>query len=178
MESNPDSTALAQQVQARAATVKELTMQNQEMKLRLQQEENRSKGNPEDEGDSQRRSDHQRPISPDEKNSDLLREMKEEMDKLRSAIKEKTCRSVDRLVRATNSPFTAGSPGMSRAVEVPAALARAFWRNQGPPRPPQHLQDDTRPSIAPWRNIVSLLSYHPQRSCKGVVHKVANIVNW
>ena len=68
MESNPNSTALAQQVQARAATVKELTMQNQEMKLRLQQEENRSKGNPEDEGDSQRRSDHQRPISPDEQN--------------------------------------------------------------------------------------------------------------
>ena len=28
------------------------------------------------------------------------------MDKLRSAIKEKTERSVDRLVRATNSPFT------------------------------------------------------------------------
>ena len=101
-------------------------MQNQEMKLRLQQEENRSKGNPEDEGDSQRRSDHQRPISPDEKNSDLLREMKEEMDKLRSAIKEKTGRSVDGLVRATNSPFTAGSLGMSHAVEVPAALARAF----------------------------------------------------
>ena len=34
------------------ATVKELTRQNQEMKLQLQQEENRSKGNPEDEGDS------------------------------------------------------------------------------------------------------------------------------
>ena len=38
------------------------------MKLRLQQEENRSKGNPEDEGDSQRRSDRLRPISPDDQN--------------------------------------------------------------------------------------------------------------
>ena len=40
MESNQDFVALAQQVQALAATVKELTKQNQEMKLRLQQDEN------------------------------------------------------------------------------------------------------------------------------------------
>ena len=52
MESNQDSAALAQQVQALAATVEELTRQNQEMKLRLQQEENWSKGSPEDEGNS------------------------------------------------------------------------------------------------------------------------------
>ena len=52
MESNQDSAALAQQIQALADTVEELTRQNQEMKLRLQQEENRSKGNSEDEGDS------------------------------------------------------------------------------------------------------------------------------
>ena len=57
MESNQDSTALAQQVQALEATVEELTRQNQEMKLQLQQEDNRSKGNLEDEGNSQRRSD-------------------------------------------------------------------------------------------------------------------------
>ena len=53
MESSQDPTALAQQIQALAATVEELTRQNQEMKLLLQQEENRSKGNLEDEGDSQ-----------------------------------------------------------------------------------------------------------------------------
>ncbi|XP_030941561.1 uncharacterized protein LOC115966468 [Quercus lobata] len=50
MESNQDSAALTQQVQTLAATVEELTKQNQEMKLRLQQvqhEENRSKDNPE-----------------------------------------------------------------------------------------------------------------------------------
>ena len=76
------------------------------MKLLLQQEENRSKGNPEDEGDSQRRGDRQRPVSPDDQNSDLLREMRKEMDELRSTIKKKTERSMDRLVRATDSPFT------------------------------------------------------------------------
>ena len=106
MKTNQDSTALAQQVQALAATVEELTKQNQEMKLRLQQEENRSKGNLEDEGDSHRRSDRRRPTSPDEQNSDLLREMRKEMNELRSAIKEKTNWRLDRLVRATDSPFT------------------------------------------------------------------------
>ena len=113
MESNLDSTALAQQVQALAATIEELTKQNQEMKLRLQQvqqaqqDESRSKGNLEGEGDSHRRGTPQRPATPDEQNSDLLREMRKEMDELRSAIKEKTDRSVDKMVRATDSPFTA-----------------------------------------------------------------------
>ena len=68
MESNPDSATLAQQVQALVATVEELTKGNQEMKLRLQQvqqEENSSKDNTEGEGDSHRRSSHQRPITPD-----------------------------------------------------------------------------------------------------------------
>ena len=106
MESNQDSAALTQQVQALVATVEELTRQNQEMKLQLQQEENRSKGSLEDEKNSQRRSDRQRPVSLDDQNSDLLREIRKEMDELRSAIKEKTERSVDRLVRATDSPFT------------------------------------------------------------------------
>ena len=69
MESNPDSAALAQQVQALAATIEELTKQHQEMKLQLQQvqqEENRSKDNPEGEGDSHRRSNLQRPTTLDE----------------------------------------------------------------------------------------------------------------
>ena len=41
-ESNQDSVALAQQVQALVATIKELTRHNKETKLWLQQEENRS----------------------------------------------------------------------------------------------------------------------------------------
>ena len=113
MESNLNSAALAQQVQALAATIEELTKQNQEMKLRLQQvqqaqqDENRSKGSLEGEGDSRGRGTPQRPTTPDKQNSYLLREMRKEMDKLRSAIKERTDRSVEKMVRATDSPFTA-----------------------------------------------------------------------
>ena len=106
MESNQDTAALAQQIQALVATVEELIRKNQEMKLRLQQEESQSKGSLEDEGDSRKRSDQTRPLSPEDQNLDLLREMRKEMDELRSAIREKTEWSVDRLVRATGSPFT------------------------------------------------------------------------
>nr|XP_023918212.1 uncharacterized protein LOC112029757 [Quercus suber] len=106
MESNQDSAALAQQVQTLTAAVEELTKQNQEMKLRLQQEENRSKDNMEDEGNSHRRSGHPRATTPVDQNSDLLQEMRREMDELKNAIREKTDQSVGRLVRATDSPFT------------------------------------------------------------------------
>ena len=37
---------------------------------------------------------------------DLLREMRKEMDKLRSAIKEKIDRILDRMVKKKDSPFT------------------------------------------------------------------------
>ena len=90
MESNQNSTALTQQVQALTPTIEELTRQNQKMKLRLQQEENRSRAHQEDEGDSHRRSDRRGPTTLDEQNSDLLREMRKEMDELRNAVKEKT----------------------------------------------------------------------------------------
>jgi len=60
------------------------------MRLGLQQKENRSRANQEDEGDSYRRSDRREPTTPDEQNSDLLREMRKEMDELRNAIKGKT----------------------------------------------------------------------------------------
>ena len=86
--------------------MEELTRKNQEMKLRLQQEENQSKGSLEDEGNCQRRGDRHGLVSPNDQNSDLLREIRKEMDELRSAIKEKTKRSVNRLVRATDSPCT------------------------------------------------------------------------
>ena len=106
MESNQNSTALAQQIQALAATVEELTRQNQEMRLRLQQEKNQSRADQKDEGDSHRRSDRRGPTTPDEQNSELLREIRKEMDELRNAIKEKTDRSLDRMVKATDLPFT------------------------------------------------------------------------
>ena len=36
----------------------------------------------------------------------LLKEMRKEMDELRSAIEEKIDRSLDKMVKRTNSPFT------------------------------------------------------------------------
>ena len=42
----------------------------------------------------------------DGSSSDLLREMKKEMDELRNSIKGKTNRNLDRMVRTTDSPFT------------------------------------------------------------------------
>ena len=105
MESNHDPTALALQVQALAASVEELTRRNQEIRLRLQQEENWSRANQEDKGDRHRRSNHRGPTTPNEPNSDLLREMRKEMDELRNAIKGETDRSLDRMVRTTDLPL-------------------------------------------------------------------------
>ena len=177
MESNQDSTTLAQQIQALAATVEELTRQNQEMKLQLQQEENRSKGNPEDEGDSQRRSDRQRPISPNEQNSDILREMRKEMDELRNAIKEKIDRSVDRLVRAIDSPF------ITAVLECP--VPSKFRLPQLKPfdglKDPQDHLNTFKTTLGLQQPLDEILCHsfphHSQRSYKRMVHKIANIIS-
>ena len=76
------------------------------MKLRLQQEENQSRANQEDEGNSLRRSDRRELTTPDEPHLDPLWEMKKEMDELRKAIKGQTDWSLDKMVRTTDSPFT------------------------------------------------------------------------
>ena len=94
-----DPVALAVQVQSLAAMVEELTKQNQEMRQQLQQEENRTDVNRDD-------SNGRRTSMPEEMNSDLLKKMRKEMDELRNAIREKTDRSLDRIVRNTDSPFT------------------------------------------------------------------------
>ena len=72
------------------------------MRLRLQQEDNRSETNQDDDGESQRR----RLGTLEGARLDLLKERRNEMDELKNAIKEKTDRSLDRMVRKTNSPFT------------------------------------------------------------------------
>ena len=90
MESNQDSTGLTLQIQTLTASVEELTKQSQEMRLQFQQKENWSRTNEEDEGDSKKRSDCRRPATLDGLSSDLLREMKKEMDELRNTIKGKT----------------------------------------------------------------------------------------
>ena len=90
---------MAVQVQSLAAMVEELTRQNQEMRQQLQQEENRTDVNGDD-------SNRRRTSTPEEMNSDLLKEMRKEMDELRNAIREKTDQSLDKIVRKTDSPFT------------------------------------------------------------------------
>ena len=88
MESNAsqDPAVLALQIQSLAATVEELTKQNQEMRQRLQQEDNCTDINRDDDEDSNKR----RTSTPKEVNSNLLREMRKEMDELRNTIKGKT----------------------------------------------------------------------------------------
>ena len=97
-----DPAALAVQVQSLAAMVEELTRQNQEMRQQLQQEQNQIIDNGNDRVDSNGR----HTSIPEETNSDLLREMRKEMDELRNTIREKTDQSLDRIVRKTDSPFT------------------------------------------------------------------------
>ena len=119
-----DFDTLALQIQTLTISMEELTRQNQEMRLWLQQEENRSETNWDDDGDSQRRDEHRRPATPQEPSSDLLREMRKEMDELRSAIKEKTDRSLDRMVRKTDSPFTTAV--LECPVQVSPTIARVI----------------------------------------------------
>ena len=112
MESNTpqDSAALTLQIQTLTASVEELARQNQEIRLQLQPKENRSPTrvgtNRNNDEDSHRRDDYQRPNSSDEVNADLLRDMRKEMDELRNAMREKTDQNLDGMVRRMDSPFT------------------------------------------------------------------------
>ena len=96
MESNTpqDSAALELQIQTLTTSEEELTEQNQEMRLQLQQEENRSptriETNWNNDEDSHQRDDYRRLNSSNEANSDLLKDMRREMDELRNAMREKT----------------------------------------------------------------------------------------
>ncbi|XP_030929478.1 uncharacterized protein LOC115955491 [Quercus lobata] len=104
MESNtsPDLAALALHIQSLAATVEELTRQNQEMRQQLQHENNRTDVNKDGDEDSSKR----RTSTPEEVSPDLLKEMRKEMDELRNAIKGKMDQILERIVRKTDSPFT------------------------------------------------------------------------
>ena len=97
-----DPAVLAVQFQSLAAMVEELTRQNQEIRQQLQQEHNQTDDNGNDGVDSNGR----RTSMPEETNSDLLQEMRREMDELRNAIREKTDQSLVRIVKKTDSPFT------------------------------------------------------------------------
>ena len=56
--------------------------------------------------DNDRDNHRRRTSTPEEANSNLLREMRKEMDVLRNTIKKKMDQSLDRKVKKTDSPFT------------------------------------------------------------------------
>ena len=71
----------------------------------MQQEKNQFRTNRDDDEDSHRRNDRRRLVTLEGPSLDLLREMRKEMDKLRSIIEEKTDRSLDRMVKRMHPPF-------------------------------------------------------------------------
>ena len=108
-----DLAALALQIQALTANVEELAKQNQEMRSQLQQEGNRDTNRNKDEANNNRRNGPGRTDPSDGDSNDLLKSMWKEMDKLKNAMKEKTKKNLDRMVKMTNSPFT------TRVLEFP-----------------------------------------------------------
>ena len=67
----------------------------------------------EDEEDSQWRDGSRRTDSSDEARNDLLKSMRKEMDELKNAMKEKTNRNLDGMVKRTDSSF------MAKVLECP-----------------------------------------------------------
>ena len=108
MESNAsqDPTALALKIQALTANIEELTRQNQEMRVQLLQEENRDVNRNEDEENSNKRDGLRRADPLDGASNDLLKSMRREMDELKNAMKEKTDKNLDVMVKRAGSPFT------------------------------------------------------------------------
>ena len=90
-------------------------MQNQEMRQRLQQEENhsprriennRNEDDTKNSEDSHGRDGSRRTEWFDEVSNDLLKSIGREMDELKNATKEKTTKNLDEMVKRTDSPFT------------------------------------------------------------------------
>ena len=88
------------------ANIEELTRQNQEMRVQLQQEENRDVNRNEDEENSKKRYGSRRANPLDGASNDLLKSMRREMDKLKNTMKEKTDKNLDGMVKRTDSAFT------------------------------------------------------------------------
>ena len=129
MESNvnQDPAALSLQIQTLAATVEELTRQNQEMRQRLQQEDNRSETNRDDDGDSQRKWLG----TPERAHSDLLKEMRKEMGKLKNAIKEESKPKPGQNGQEDKFTLHRGNPRMPGTLKVSSTTTQAIWQTEG-----------------------------------------------
>ena len=79
-------------------------------------------------------------------NSDLLKEMRKEVDELRNAIREKTDQSLDRIVRKTDSPFTVAIQECPVPSKFRLPQLEPF---DGLKDPLEHVQDNIGPSATP-----------------------------
>ena len=116
---------MIQQIQTLAASVEELTKQNEELRQRLSHE-NSNMSNPrqchrnnvdnkghspltsnrEESSKQTERSNSKRIEQPNRNNDELLRNMRKEMDEMKNALKGKSTKNLDRIIKRTNSPFT------------------------------------------------------------------------
>ena len=111
VETAPQPDAVQQQqIQALMANVEKLTRQNEE--LRKTMESQNAKGQRTGENQNEEESNSQanrwdRTSGEDStKMENELRNMRKEMDELKSAIKDKGGENLDGMIRKTNSPFT------------------------------------------------------------------------
>ena len=70
--------------------------------MRARNDVNRNK----DEENSNKRDGSRRTEPSNRASKDLLKSMRKEMDELKNAMKEKTNKNLDRMMKRTNSPFT------------------------------------------------------------------------
>ena len=103
--------------------------------------------------------------------------MRKEIDELRNAIRGKTDQSLDRMVRATDSPFT--------TVVLECPVPSKFHLCQLEPfdglKDPQDHLNNFKMILGlqqpPDEILCHSFPHHSQRSRKGVVHKVTNIIH-
>ena len=97
---------LALQIQALTTDVEELARHNQEMRSQLQQEGNCDTNRNKDEVNSNIRNGFGRVDPSIGDSNDLLKSIQKEMDELKNAMKEKTNKNLDGMVKRTDSLFT------------------------------------------------------------------------
>ena len=120
-----DPIQMIQQIQTLSTSAKELTKQNEELRQHLSHE-NSNMPNPcqchwnnvNNEGHSPptsnreesskqiEQSNSKRTKQPNHSNAELLRNMRKEMDEMKNALKGKSTKNLDGMIKRTNSPFT------------------------------------------------------------------------
>ena len=140
-----DPAVLAVQVQSLAAMVEELTRQNQEMRQQLQQEQNQIDNNGNDGVDSNGRC----ASMSEETNSDLLQEMRKEMNEFQECHQGEDRPEFGQDSQEDGFTIHRGRLGVSRALQISFTSTGTFQRAERPTGPPEYVQDNIGPSTAP-----------------------------